>query len=133
MCKRCGIREPVYQDALSVGYNGWFHVFFPSIQGRPNPLCVPYSPHNDYVLAGLSDFFQDVQADEEKEFWHETIPGGAIPSGVCSVPLKFHVDLDFNGPGLPQQLHGFVGFTQDSASKAVCPAVSWYLQMEMED
>jgi hypothetical protein len=137
MCKRCGITA-VYGEAHSVGYNGWMHVFFPSIKGEANPLCMPYSSSHDYVTAGLKGFYKEVRVQSitetvrkgkgrfEEVFSEQcpTMPATGIPRGLGSAPLM-EVRL---GVEIPLELHGgFVGFTQDEVSKAVCPAVSWYL------
>mmetsp|Transcript_28570 Transcript_28570/g.91856 ORF Transcript_28570/g.91856 Transcript_28570/m.91856 type:complete len:680 (-) Transcript_28570:174-2213(-) len=124
MCKRCGITD-VYSSAHSIGFNGWIHVFFPSLNGKSNPLCVPYSPSRDYAMAGLKDFFMEIKVDMLDDFGTgKTVPVEAMPSGLGEVPLVEHrVDGE-----VPVKLFGgFVGFTQDPVSKAVCPAVSWYL------
>merc|ERR1712150_28966 len=118
--------------AQAVGYNGWLHVFFPSIGGQRNPLCVPYSTTQAYVTAGLKDFFLEVgpgRADVEEESDCVTIPAEGIPCGLGRVPL---VEIRRDEKIAVNLCGGFVGFTQDKKSKAVCPAVSWYLTKPME-
>ncbi|CAE8724516.1 unnamed protein product [Polarella glacialis] len=96
MCKRCGIREPVYSLAKHIGYNGWIQVFFPSLQGESNPLCVPYSSSHAYATSGLRDFFLEIRAAEEN--LGKFVPADAMPSGLGAVPLV-EFECGFNGVG----------------------------------
>lgn len=91
---------------------------------------MPYSATRDYVLAGLKDFYKEVYAYPDTgqgavTTHGETVLAGQIPSGVGEVPLK--IDYRTRPKEDWTLCGGFAGFTQDPKSKAVSPAVSWYV------
>lgn len=117
-------RDPTFWNAMIkrggrggsggfTGYTGWLHVFLPLLEkGRKNPYCVPYEPTAEWVLAGLKPVGPDV------------LPSDVIPRGESAAPMIW----EYYGVEFPMEFRGgFLGYTQDSKSGAVCPVLGWYL------
>lgn len=111
------------------GYTGWFNVFFPLIQKRPNRFCVPYSSSSDYIVAGLKESWQgmfmrqeDMGAEPELHFQVQDCNN--YPDGTDTVPMTW----EYHGLEFPMEfVSGFVGYTQDPVTRAIMPVLSWHL------
>ena len=101
-------------------FSGWFNIFFPYIEGRPNRWCVPYSPSNGYVKEGR----------DGGRYGMDAPPGcdgpdvADFPKGLAEAPVTW----DYHGDEIKLKFKaGFVGATQDAETNVVRPRVGWFI------
>jgi len=97
-------------------FSGWINILFPYIERHPNRWAVPYSPANAYVKEGRDGGRHGEGSDG---------PDVAdFPKGLAEAPVTW----DYLGNELKLKFKaGFVGATQDAATKQVRPRVGWFI------
>lgn len=102
-------------------FNGWFNIFFPYINRRPNGYCQPYCSNAGYVLEGLV---------WDKRYGMIALDGCGGPdcldfgTGTSSAPVEWNfngmtVDLEFKA--------GFMGAVQDLETLEIRPQIAWFI------
>jgi hypothetical protein len=100
-------------------FNGWINIFFPIINRRWNPYCVPYSNRMGYAAEPLEWNIRYKRSHDPTVAGPDTQD---FPLGVSSAPVIWEyfgsvIRLEFKS--------GFIGASQDADTLTISPCVRW--------